>query len=250
MFAGIALLLLWACFPSRAVFTCGVVSALVIAALYAPVYHQFLNEMRTYKDQWGEAYAELPSVVQTVSFLWPEITPWAFMGTFLVAAVVPYHLRRVPGVLATRFFVVIPLAFALLTIASELLRAGPKAVWLASLIGISVATVQVLAPQIRDFSFTPIEAWLEVASYIEGHFPPGTKVYAPFRNQYLRPYLSDAYPFAEFDFEEFGDGKLIYVESNYRASTRFDPKVLNELAAAARIEQRRGDYQVIGWVPH
>jgi hypothetical protein len=275
VFAGVALLLLWAWFRTKAVFCCGVTVALAIAVLYSPIATQLWKEMTTYSEQWGESYAQLSAVVETLEwFMWPSIKDWLAMTVLVVALVVPYHLRASKAVLAARFlgivacasfvlflfqgtpgvrttlFVVFPLEYILITIGSQLFRRKWASPRLLATVAAAALAVSVVSTRVKNFSFTPKEAWLEVAEYIREHFPAGTAVHAPFRTFYLQLYLDPAYPIVDtFDAEAFAKGELIYVYSNFRPPEPFNPEEYSERAVAVKIPQRRGGFQLVASVP-
>lgn len=273
LFSGSVLLLLWAALRARAVFYCGAAVALCVAALYGIVFEQLMHEMTTYAEQWGESYAGLSAVFDTLTYLWPTLTPWVAMVVIVVTLVAPYHLPPAPPALAARllsaavfacfalflfqktpqirttFFVVIPLAYVLITVFSELLRSRGATVWLASSIATALLVVSGVRAHGKQYSFTPMEAWLEVATYIHDHFPPGTTVHAPFRSQHLKLYLDPAYPLAgDFDAASFSAGRQVHVDGTFGRKL-FDPHEYSDRGVTVQIPQRRGGYQAIAFVP-
>jgi hypothetical protein len=275
IFAGIALLLLWAHGRTRAEFYCGLGTALVTVLLYAPVATQLLAEMRSYAANWGESYAHLSALHETFdSYLWNQLPEWGVLALAIATLAGPsrshadqtlrsarmlslaawltltvFMIQRTPAV-RTTFFAVLPIAFALILTGSALLRRAGHAIKMAAQLAAALLVVWILAPRIDAYAFTPIETWMEVAHFVDANVPAGTPVYAPFRGHYLGAYLSPRHKIAaSLDEQAFVEGKVVVVDADFRPGHDFDGRAYDERARSASFPQRRGHAQTLWWVP-
>jgi hypothetical protein len=274
-FAGLVLLVLWAQRRTRAEFLCGVATGLGVALVYAPLVKQLVAQVGSYASEWGESYAELSAVQETLSeFFWAGIKPWGVLLLVLASTLLPAYVRE-PAVaksarvlsgavwltfclflaqrtplIRTTCFVVAPLGFALIAAGSAFVRQGGHILTSLAHIAAAASACLILVPRIQGYEFIPIETWLEVARYVEQHFPKGTRVAVPFRGHYLDAYLDDAYPVdRELDPARFAAGEQLFVDGDFRSKKTFDGHAYAEGPECAEFPQRRGGKQVLWWVP-
>jgi len=231
----------------------GVATLLLVFLLYLPVLEQMRTNAADYSNRWGEQYASLLAVRDTVNnyllngqaksmtvlLLFPSLLAALYFGPgkrdettraslvvlgasliFLACCLV----IKTPLVRTTAF-VAAPLLFASVAAAQRLLALLPQRLripWLALLLLAAIGTTTLFVRSTRRFR--PIDSWLETARKIEKTFPQGTAIWQyPPKRQHINKYVSSDYPTVQaFDKNAFLEGKLIVVDAKCRQN---DPKL-------------------------
>ncbi len=283
-FSGTLMLILFFQDRKPKLLVAGIITLLVVIALYTPVWNDFVCHINTYGERWGYQYGSWRAVCETIrkyflSSFWgttfaddwnvaffllgiviiPAII-WKKKGSnvrgvriLLIAVFVFLAICRIikTPLVRTTSFVVLPLALCILIRLGYILRSSRIAM-LRPLIFIGAAIFFSLHSfnQARHFNFKPIENWMGVARFIERTFPEGTNISAPFNNHFLRVYLDPAYMITKkFDLDKFAAGQQVCVDSNFTAKKRFDPVEFSPSGIGIIIPQRRGKFQKVCFSP-
>lgn len=269
---------------SLKVFWVGAGAFLCVVLLYLPVLDQLLYHAIHYSEKWGKQYASVTSVVETIrQYLFPTAKDWfIFIFLFLTLVTPSMILRRTkivaknevialeiisasailfftvclfmetPAVRTTSFIVFPILVVVVFVFSIFYRRIIPKLMRLAIYLPITVWIVSTGYTNIKSFSFTPIESWMEVARIIERTLPDTVPIYANFSSNFLEAYLDDRYELADhFDKAEFLSGRQIIVDSEHfkAPDQRFNVTTISNIAAQIAVPQIRGAFQRISFMP-
>ncbi|HUU03109.1 MAG TPA: hypothetical protein VM425_16875 [Myxococcota bacterium] len=279
-FSGTLMLILFFQDRKPKLLVAGIITLLVVIALYAPVWSDLYNQTSTYSDNWGYQYGSWGAVCKTIRkyflspffgiafaadwnvyffllgvvtfpvIIWkPRDSTVQGVRILLIAVFVFLAICRImkTPAIRTTSFVVLPLAICLLIRFGNILRSSRVAI-LRPLVFIIAATFFSLHSfnRARHFRFKPIENWMGVARFIERTFPKGTEISASFRNYYLRVYLDPAYMITKkFEQKKFAAGRQVCVDGDFFAKERFDPTEFSPSGIEIRIPQRRGEFQKV-----
>jgi hypothetical protein len=276
-FGGGLLLAMLAYSRDRRWLVSGVSALIAILVVYWPVHASALESVDSYSKIWGKQFANWNVISDLLStFLLFQSANWI---TFSVAILVVIALCRGrarsakakaslcagSAVLITLAiclkmgtppqrsvaYLVVPIAFILVTVLTELSRKGVlRKFRLQMMTLVVVAAFAFVLHAGKGFHFRPIEAWLETAHRIEKHFPKGTEVVAQFRPEWLRVYLPADYPLTKkLDTAKFVTGKQIVVDSAFLPKDRFRIDQLPKGYALENVPQQRGGQQTIYFWP-
>lgn len=246
----------------------GIAALLAIILSYWPIYRSLLLGLNSYSKDWGKQFANWDAISDFFSthvlFRAPNwitflvaiylvmmmcrggrrsaknkaslCAGWAILFTLFVCLVMKTPPQRTIAYLAG------PVAFILVTLSTELFRAGAwRKLRAPFMIAVAVASLTLASHWRQSFHFRPIESWLATAHRVERRFPKGTEVVAQFRPQWLRVYLSPDYPIVpKFDLKKFRSGQQIVVDSSFWTKSRFPLKVLPAAYGVETVPQRRG----------
>ena len=287
VFAGFScalLLLLFVQTRERRVLMASALTVVAIVGVYLPVLRQVIVQSTIFAQTWGREYASLQAVSSTITtyllypeFIWASVSNWGVFGFLGAIFLLPYVLwkpsepdgqsvRILVGAVAIFFafclalqtpllrttsFVVFPLVVAALIILGRVIYT-PRLKHIFPVICLLIAVPMSLQSlrMVRHFQFVPIQNWLGVARHIERTYPDGMPIYASFAPSFLRAYLGPSFPLVDqFDSQQYVDGKLVVVDSDFSAQDRFRPDRYSAGAVGLRIPQRRGDFQEVSVSP-
>ncbi|MGD9971477.1 MAG: hypothetical protein AB7S77_00295 [Desulfatirhabdiaceae bacterium] len=276
VFGAPLLIILWIHTRENIWFYAGMLCAIAVLLVYFPVYPDLVNNHKTYAVQWGSQFADWNAVSETIGtylllglnnkgnwfsfafvlilaamlihqkFVTPHersiyIIAIASALCFLLAMIMKTPLPR------TMSFVAFPLGFIfVLMLGSLFSRLTQNYGRTIMIVALAIGVFLITAFQNTARNFTPIEAWMETADAVNNRFPVSTRIYAPFRNQFLAIFLSPERQFSEnFDLTLFTKGEMIVVDSSFVKEQAFKIDRLPKKYAVITIPQRRGGSQRI-----
>ena len=255
----------------------GLATALTIALLYAPVFSQLTRVVNNYADTYGDSYPDFNAVFTTINYYLLAHKPWivfaALMGTLLAPFVLWARtdstaralqllvvtaclffvicLKMETPRMRTTDFVTIPLLFVGLFGAGRIYRFHHLSM-LRPLLAIACVVPLGLDAWTRaqNFNFTPKENYLGSGKIIKAIFPAGVAIHVNERPDKLQHTLPKNYlaP-VPFDAEAWKRGALVMLDSDFRATPRFQPDSLSADAIELRVKQAKGAYQGLSFVP-
>ena len=277
IFGGTLLLFLLLATRRREVFIAGVATLVAVSILYAPVIRQVLHVMQSYGAKYGEDYATMEAVADTLRmYLFPAgdnllfailcaalVAPFALwtrrepigrglrllMGAVFVFFTACLTLKTPP--LRTTALTLCPLLFCLVHAFGVFFR-NPRIAILRPLIALAISVPLLVhaSHEIARYRFLPEENWLDVARAIETIFPKGTTTYGG--SNTILAYVQKRYSeLNDFDKEAFLNGKSVVIHSHLYVTptpeisvTGLSPRVLN-----LQIPQRLRDRQDLWFIP-
>lgn len=263
--------------PRREVLVVLGVTTLLGIGFYLPTAAQVIAAASTYAADWGTQYATVDAIRQTFLLVLPSGTTGLASVTTITVVIVAALVR---GERHRRGFLVLTLAslvvfFAVcLAMTTPLIRTtqfaaavlpvtivaasgtaalGARQLALAGnalLLAVTVPLAVDGLGRLRDFTFTPIEAWREAAKVVEAIVPPDLPVHVTFRSGQFAVYLYDPARVVDtFDAEAFRRGDLVVVDGNFLEEVRFTGVDHAAGAIDVLVPQRRGRHQVVSLVP-
>ena len=255
-----------------------VVTGVVGFIFYLPLMRQIFEEAINYGDEWGRFFSDISVIRAVIRYLLPREPGFLFYSSSvfltLVACAYAFSVRDFAYrkffiftlACVTGFFIFVFWLQTPLLRTTQFIIAGPIVLLLATadmngssrmlrhaVIGVSIfLSLQVALIGIERSikgSVPPLEVWGDVAKTIVAISEPGTPIYAPFRSNYLSPYTKDRNPIiTAFDENEYTNGDLIVVDSDFTSKNRFSGTSLVRNAVDIRIAQQRGGFQVVSFV--
>ncbi len=259
-----------------------------LALVYSPVLFQLLSHARGYGAQWGRDFATLEGVAESIKIyvansgtlgiavvdrdlvlfgallalgslvgLRREDSLAATARVTLLAVVCFFAIclvLRTPLIRSTSF-IVVPLVFGSLLLATSLVRTLPKR-QPALIVGASLlALVAVLAASrhaihmARSFSFLPEEDWKTMAQILADTLPEGTSFGAKGEIGFLKGYLRPGYTPVPIDGSPGATSELFLECPVTEPRVRFDGRVFAPAKVEFRLPQRRARYQSLWLTP-
>jgi len=284
-FAGTLLLILFFFERDRKTLTAVLTFGIAILMVYLPVARQMIEINTNYAGRWGEEYASIDAVFNTIQYyLFPTFELQLISFIFCCFLCLPFLLWRI-NEYEGRAYLIIVLSTVLFFTACLLLKtpAQRSVAFIIFPIGIVIVSIVIkiynfqkikylrpvlcivlliiFRPIIEDkiaclkTSFAPSENWMGSAELIKAAFPENKRIYCNFRANLLQKYLIGDYQYydddsEQFDSEKFINSKMIFIDSHPWKKKRFDSGKFTTDAIEIRIPQTRGSerYQKIAYV--
>lgn len=233
------LLLVWLARRDRFTFLVGLAAAIAVALLYSPVAFQIVEAFHKYGTLYESDFKLVQGVIRAIKLYIFASPDWAAFAFLSLLSLAPFLLAEPAGetrgrkivISAALFFFLgllytrtapvrmsnmgmVPFAFVGVFALGAAIRTGPIFVRSTAFGLVAIGLIFRIAPEVRDFHFTPHEDWTTASLAIEQAFGPEMPV------DYKRyaKYLGDVSPdllrrSAPFDEAAYASGRLIVADA-------------------------------------